>query len=59
MNEIPEIVGASTNIEQVKELIDNIANVELSTIICGETESVKISLSKTFIRSQVVVENPS
>ena len=37
MNEIPEIVGASENIEQVKELIHKIASVELSTIVCGET----------------------
>jgi transcriptional regulator with PAS, ATPase and Fis domain len=37
MNEIPEIVGTSRNIEKVKELIDKIASVELNTIICGET----------------------
>ena len=37
MNEISEIVGASRNIEHVKELIHKIASVEANTIVCGET----------------------
>ena len=37
MNELSEIVGASRNIEQVKDLIDKIASAELNTIVCGET----------------------
>ena len=37
MNEILEIIGASRNIEQVKELIDKIASAELNTMVCGET----------------------
>jgi transcriptional regulator with GAF, ATPase, and Fis domain len=37
MDEIPEIIGVSKNIVYVKHLVNQIADIEPATIVCGET----------------------